>query len=129
VTETLVRTGAPVAILEMPSPVTVPRSSKAAHVNSVSHFYFMCLYLREKKIIFDNTEKKCLKRNFQKLKFSRSSTTASIKACDSSPCHHGGTCVNSGDSFTCICKDGYEGPLCEADINNCNPFPWYLLHL
>lgn len=63
------------------------------------------------------------------LSFLISSLLASVKACDSSPCHNGGTCVNSGDSFTCICKDGYEGPLCEADINNCNPFPWYIHNL
>lgn len=47
-----------------------------------------------------------------------------MKVCDFFFCYNGGICVNSGDSFICICKDGYEGLLCEVDINNCNFFLW-----
>nr|KAG5712927.1 hypothetical protein BaRGS_007524 [Batillaria attramentaria] len=32
-----------------------------------------------------------------------------------------GTCVNSGDSFTCLCRDGFEGATCQININDCNP--------
>lgn len=117
VIETHARMAAPVVTWEMLSPVTVPRNLKAVHANSVSHFKFFIHLLGDK---FNLNYKK----EIFTFGFSCSSAVASIKACDSSPCHHGGTCVNSGDSFTCICKDGYEGPLCEADINNCNPFPW-----
>lgn len=45
-------------------------------------------------------------------------------SCDSSPCLNSGTCVNSGDSFTCICQEGYEGAVCDININDCNPYPW-----
>lgn len=45
--------------------------------------------------------------------------------CASSPCRHGGTCINSGDRATCLCRDGFEGILCEKDINDCNPYPWW----
>jgi len=48
----------------------------------------------------------------------------SVDACDHFPCKNHGTCVNSGDSYTCICKDGFEGHQCETNINDCNPFPW-----
>lgn len=47
-----------------------------------------------------------------------------VKVCDFFFCYNGGICVNSGDSFICICKDGYEGLFCEVDINNCNFFLW-----
>lgn len=33
-------------------------------------------------------------------------------SCLPSPCHNGGTCVVNGDSFTCVCKEGWEGPIC-----------------
>lgn len=37
---------------------------------------------------------------------------AKNSTCASSPCVNGGTCVGGGDTFTCICKDGWEGPTC-----------------
>lgn len=33
-------------------------------------------------------------------------------SCLPNPCHNGGTCVVNGDSFTCVCKEGWEGPIC-----------------
>uniref|UniRef100_A0A8C2LT12 Neurogenic locus notch homolog protein 4 n=1 Tax=Cricetulus griseus TaxID=10029 RepID=A0A8C2LT12_CRIGR len=36
-----------------------------------------------------------------------------------SPCEHGGSCVNTPGSFTCLCPPGYTGPRCEADHNEC----------
>ncbi|PWA29810.1 hypothetical protein CCH79_00007720, partial [Gambusia affinis] len=44
--------------------------------------------------------------------------------CDSDPCENGGTCVG-GEPFTCICKDGWEGPTCSQNIDDCNPHPCY----
>ncbi|TMW41599.1 hypothetical protein DOY81_013321, partial [Sarcophaga bullata] len=36
-------------------------------------------------------------------------------ACDSSPCHHGGTCnLKSLDEYTCACVNGYTGKHCET---------------
>lgn len=29
-----------------------------------------------------------------------------------SPCENGGTCVVDGDSFSCLCKEGWEGATC-----------------
>ena len=38
--------------------------------------------------------------------------------CWSYPCHHG-VCVNGVDTFTCECEPGFEGDLCEVDIDEC----------
>ncbi|KAG7260084.1 hypothetical protein CRUP_035229, partial [Coryphaenoides rupestris] len=44
-------------------------------------------------------------------------------SCDSGPCVNGGTCVGSGDAYTCICKDGWEGLTCGQNADDCNPHP------
>ena len=36
-----------------------------------------------------------------------------INKCSSNPCQNGGSCVNGINSFTCQCKSGFYGPLCE----------------
>lgn len=43
--------------------------------------------------------------------------------CRSNPCLNGGTCVNTGDYYQCICKDGFEGSNCQDDVNDCIPQP------
>lgn len=30
------------------------------------------------------------------------------------PCHNGGSCVNLGGSFECICRKGYRGKSCQG---------------
>uniref|UniRef100_A0A1I8HGX7 Delta-like protein n=1 Tax=Macrostomum lignano TaxID=282301 RepID=A0A1I8HGX7_9PLAT len=47
-----------------------------------------------------------------------------VNPCDSNPCRRGGTCVAglaNGDptNYTCLCKPGFQGPHCEANINEC----------
>lgn len=39
-------------------------------------------------------------------------TKAKNSNCAPNPCLNGGTCVGSGDSFSCICKEGWEGRTC-----------------
>ncbi|KAJ8038277.1 Mucin-4 [Holothuria leucospilota] len=41
-----------------------------------------------------------------------------IDECSSNPCQNG-ECVNKKDAFRCICDPGYEGTLCDEDINEC----------
>ncbi|KAH0620314.1 hypothetical protein JD844_020560 [Phrynosoma platyrhinos] len=55
------------------------------------------------------------------------STKAKNSSCTPNPCLNGGTCVGSGDSFSCICKEGWEGRTCTQSkyINDCNPHPCY----
>lgn len=33
--------------------------------------------------------------------------------CDNFPCQNGGMCINNDGSFTCVCKDGWEGAECQ----------------
>ncbi|XP_012868184.1 PREDICTED: protein jagged-2 [Dipodomys ordii] len=51
--------------------------------------------------------------------------TAKNSSCLPNPCENGGTCVGSGDSFSCICRDGWEGRTCTHNTNDCNPLPCY----
>lgn len=50
---------------------------------------------------------------------------AERRPCDAAPCHNGATCVNSGDGFTCLCPDGWDGATCTNNINDCTPHPCY----
>ncbi|XP_013014386.2 aggrecan core protein isoform X1 [Cavia porcellus] len=44
---------------------------------------------------------------------------ADIDECLSSPCLNGATCVDTMDSFTCLCLPSYGGDLCEIDQEVC----------
>uniref|UniRef100_H2T135 Delta/notch-like EGF repeat containing n=1 Tax=Takifugu rubripes TaxID=31033 RepID=H2T135_TAKRU len=39
-----------------------------------------------------------------------------INECKSNPCHHGGTCVDQSNGFSCHCPTGWVGPTCEIYI-------------
>jgi hypothetical protein len=43
-------------------------------------------------------------------------------ACEPNPCAHG-SCFPLGASFECACDAGYEGDLCEKNIDDCAPNP------
>lgn len=36
-----------------------------------------------------------------------------VNECNQFPCENGGTCINNQGSFTCICKEGWDGPTCQ----------------
>lgn len=36
-----------------------------------------------------------------------------INECESGPCQNGGTCLDSLNSYQCLCTEGYEGDNCE----------------
>uniref|UniRef100_A0A6Q2XBJ5 Delta-like protein n=1 Tax=Esox lucius TaxID=8010 RepID=A0A6Q2XBJ5_ESOLU len=46
-------------------------------------------------------------------------------SCLPNPCQYGGTCVTSGETFTCVCKEGWEGDTCTQNTNDCSPHPCY----
>ena len=51
--------------------------------------------------------------------FNNKSLLSELDSCDKSPCRHGGTCTDTGDSFTCACVDAYTGIVCElGNIRN-----------
>uniref|UniRef100_A0A3Q1EF22 Delta-like protein n=1 Tax=Acanthochromis polyacanthus TaxID=80966 RepID=A0A3Q1EF22_9TELE len=50
---------------------------------------------------------------------------AKNSSCLPSPCENGGTCVVDGDSFSCFCKEGWEGATCSHNANDCSPHPCY----
>ena len=51
------------------------------------------------------------------------SFVAPISPCDLFPCEHQGACSEAGDSFTCACKPGWAGNVCEVDIDECASSP------
>lgn len=46
-----------------------------------------------------------------------------IDECAARPCHNGGTCVDGINSFTCHCPEGYHGPTCLSEVNECSSDP------
>lgn len=40
-----------------------------------------------------------------------------------SPCEHDGVCVNTPGSFMCNCTQGFTGPRCETNVNECESHP------
>ena len=40
-----------------------------------------------------------------------------------SPCEHDGICVNTPGSFACNCSQGFTGPRCETNVNECESHP------
>ncbi|XP_053137987.1 protein crumbs homolog 2 isoform X2 [Hemicordylus capensis] len=43
--------------------------------------------------------------------------------CASSPCQHAGACQDLFNAFRCACGPGWEGPRCEANIDDCKARP------
>ncbi|KAH3791232.1 uncharacterized protein LOC127838823 [Dreissena polymorpha] len=39
--------------------------------------------------------------------------------CESSPCQNEGICLDRRDTFTCTCKNGFTGDMCEVNIEDC----------
>lgn len=48
-----------------------------------------------------------------------------ISACNPSPCQHEGTCLEVDGAATCNCETapGWQGDLCEVEINECESIP------
>ncbi|XP_031564353.1 fibropellin-1-like [Actinia tenebrosa] len=49
-------------------------------------------------------------------------------ACASNPCQNGGVCLDTDNGFTCMCKEGFKGTLCELGTGTgasdpCTPNP------
>uniref|UniRef100_A0A672HTS6 Cubilin (intrinsic factor-cobalamin receptor) n=1 Tax=Salarias fasciatus TaxID=181472 RepID=A0A672HTS6_SALFA len=40
-------------------------------------------------------------------------------SCSSNPCQNGGTCLNTLNSYHCICPHSWAGPNCASDVNEC----------
>ena len=43
-----------------------------------------------------------------------------VNECGSNPCRNGGTCVDQYNGFLCQCIAGWQGALCEQDVNECS---------
>ena len=41
------------------------------------------------------------------------------------PCKNGGTCINSHGGYRCICVNGWTGPDCSVNIDDCQIGPCY----
>lgn len=49
--------------------------------------------------------------------------SCTLNVLGANPCEHGGRCLNTKGSFQCKCLQGYEGPRCEMDVNECMSNP------
>ncbi|UJR26598.1 hypothetical protein I4U23_007918 [Adineta vaga] len=55
--------------------------------------------------------------------FSGDRCQVNIDECSSSPCRHGGLCIDGLGEFICSCPEGYEGRFCEIPIDPCQNNP------
>ncbi|KAK3598309.1 hypothetical protein CHS0354_029218 [Potamilus streckersoni] len=55
--------------------------------------------------------------------FSGTCCTTNINDCWSSPCLHGGTCIDSLSSYRCSCPPGYTGQHCQTEHDECVSSP------
>ena len=46
-----------------------------------------------------------------------------VNECDSAPCQHSTACTNMEDAFLCECLPGYDGVMCELDVDECSSMP------
>ncbi|XP_077993986.1 uncharacterized protein LOC144447778 [Glandiceps talaboti] len=42
-----------------------------------------------------------------------------INECSSNPCNNGGICYDGVNSYLCACSEGWEGDVCDQDIDEC----------
>ena len=40
--------------------------------------------------------------------------------CSGDPCQNGGSCVEAGTNFVCMCSAGYTGQLCAGEVQPCD---------
>ena len=57
------------------------------------------------------------------MKFFETVNVIGLYLLGANPCEHGGRCLNTKGSFQCKCLQGYEGPRCEMDVNECMSNP------
>ena len=43
-----------------------------------------------------------------------------VSECLSNPCRNGATCVDQYNGYLCQCSAGWQGPLCDQDVNECS---------
>uniref|UniRef100_A0A671XF39 Cubilin n=1 Tax=Sparus aurata TaxID=8175 RepID=A0A671XF39_SPAAU len=43
-------------------------------------------------------------------------------SCNSNPCQNGGTCLNTLNSYYCLCSGNWNGPNCATDVNECQVY-------
>src|SRR5437868_2314190 len=53
----------------------------------------------------------------------QSTSASSRDECASTPCQHGGTCLDQSNSFFCSCPGGWSGVKCQTNINECSSLP------
>ena len=55
--------------------------------------------------------------------FCQSNTTADVSEAQQEWCQHSGACANVDGGYMCVCLDGWQGPRCQDDVDECFGHP------
>ena len=71
-------------------------------------------------IYFQNVLEAVVEGKVEVTKLSKPETTCNVTQCSSDPCKNQGNCLTTESGFVCQCPRGWEGKLCDKDVDECN---------
>ncbi|XP_074652971.1 cubilin-like [Tubulanus polymorphus] len=106
--------------LEQQARITPPPNDEI--VSQLAHLKSQIKTLQDQLTAIENTDNLSDKINALETKVTRLWTLLNQNECNSSPCQHGGSCIDSYNGYVCQCLPNWEGKNCEQDVNECGRF-------
>lgn len=98
------------------------RGGRRAHLRSFPLFPINYLCAERSPLIIDPSREPICLSQFSRWK-KKKNVFLLVSFVAGSPCEHDGICVNTPGSFACNCTQGFTGPRCETNVNECESHP------